>query len=180
MQDRQKPDRYGHVLTTVSNEQKEPVSVAEARASSDRLQWEKAMESEMKSLHLNGVWELAGPHLNRKIVGSKWVFKRKIDCNGSMERYMARLVAQGCIQKFGLDYEETFSPVVRFESVRCLLALGAQYKLHLHQMDVSTAFLHGKLSEEVHMRQPEGFMENGQKNLVCHLKRIIYGLKQSP
>ena len=71
MQDRQKPDRYGHVLT---NEQREPVSVAEARASPDGLQWEKAMESEMKSLHLNGVWELVEPPLNRKIVGSKWVF----------------------------------------------------------------------------------------------------------
>jgi len=71
MQERQKPDRYGHVLTTVSDEQKDPVSVAEARASPDGLQWEKAMESEMKSLHLNGVWELVEPPSNRKIVGSK-------------------------------------------------------------------------------------------------------------
>ena len=138
------------------------------------------MESEMKSLHLNGVLELVEPPLNRKIVGSKWIFKRKVDANGSLERYKARLVAQGCTQKFGLDYEEIFSPVVRFEFVRCLLALGAQHKLHLHQMDVSTAFLHGELSEEVYMRQPEGFVESGQENLVCRLKRSIYGLKQSP
>jgi len=90
-----------------------------------------------------------------------------------METWNARLVAQGCTQKFGLDYEETLSLVVRFESVRCLLALGARYKLRLHQMhmDVSTAFLHGELSEEVYMRQPEGFVKNGQENLVCHLKR---------
>ena len=71
---------------------------------------------------------------------------------------------QGCMQRFGLDYEENFSPVVQFESVRCLLALGAHYKLHLHQMDVSTAFLHGELNEEVYMRQPEEFVKNGQAN----------------
>ena len=87
---------------------------------------------------------------------------------------------QGCTQKFGVDYEETFSPVVRFESIRCLLALGAQHKLKLHQMDVSTAFLHGKLTEEIFMRQPEGFAEPGKEHLVCRLKRSIYGLKQSP
>lgn len=97
-----------------------------------------------------------------------------------MNLYKARLVAQGCSQQFGLDYEETFSPVVRFESLRGVLALGAHYKLQLHQMDVSTAFLHGELSEEVYMKQPEGFIKPGEKNLVCRLKRSIYGLKQSP
>ena len=121
------------------------------------------MESKMKSLHLNGVWELVEPLLNRKIVGSKWVFKRKIDSNGNVEQYKDRLVIQGCTQKFGLDYEETFSPVVRFESVRCLLALGAQYKLHLHQVDVFTAFLHGELSEEVYMR----FREEYPRKILC-------------
>ena len=89
-----------------------------------------------------------------------------------MERYKARLVAQGCTQKFGL--EETFSLVVRFESIRFLLAVGAQYKLQLHQMDVSTTFLHGELTEEVYMRQPEGFIESGKEHLVCHLQRSIY------
>ena len=96
----------------------------------------------MKSLLSNKVWELVKPPPNRKIVGSKWVFKLKIDTNGIVERYEARLLAQGCTQKFGLDYEETFRPVVRFESIRFLLAMGAQHKLQLHQMDVSTAFLH--------------------------------------
>ena len=79
-----------------------------------------------------------------------------------------------------LDYEETFSPVVRFESIRSIVALGAQHKLQLHQMDVSTAFLHGELTEEVYMKQPEGFIEPGKEHLVCCLKRSIYGLKQSP
>ena len=81
---------------------------------------------------------------------------------------------------FGLDYEETFSHVVRFESVRFLLAIGALHQLQLHQMDVSTAFLHGELMDEVYMRQPEGFIKPEKEHLVCHLKRSIYGLKQSP
>ena len=105
------------------------------------------------------------------------IFKRKLDADGTVERYKARLVAQGCTQMFGLDYEETFSPVIRFESVRFLLAIGALHQLQLHQMDVSTAFLHGELTDEVYMRQPEGFIEPGKEHLVCHLKRR---LKQSP
>ena len=112
----------------------------------------------------------APPPLNRKIVGSKWIFKQKRDAEGTVTQYKAQLVAQGCSQIFGLDYEETFSPVVRFESVRSMVALGAHYKLQLHQMDVSTAFLHGELSEEVYMKQPEGFIESGQEHLVCRLK----------
>ena len=119
MRDKQKPHRYGHVVATVSNEQRDPVSVAEVKSSPDKLKWEKAMEIEMKSLQLNGVWELVEPPLNRKIIGSKWIFKWKVDADGILECYKARLVAQGCTQKFGLDYEETFSPVVRFESIRC-------------------------------------------------------------
>ena len=178
--DKQKPHRYGHVVAAVSDEQQDPVSVTEVESSPDKLKWEKAMETEMKSLQSNGVWELVEPPPNRKIIGSKWIFKRKVDADGILERYKARLVAQGCTQKFGLDYEETFSPVVRFESIRCLLAMGTQHKLYLHQMDVSTAFLHGELSEEVYMKQPEGFVEPGKEKLVCRLKRSIYGLKQSP
>ena len=124
----------------------------------------------MKSLLSNKAWELVKPPPNWKIVGSKWVFKWKIDANGIVEHYKARLVAQGCTQKFGLDYEETFSPVVWFESIRFLLAVGAQHKLQLHQMDVSTAFLHGELTEEVYLWQPEGFIESEKEYLVCHLQ----------
>lgn len=130
------------------------------------------MEKEMQSLHQNKVWELVEHPVGRKLIGSKWVFKRKVDANGDVERFKARLVAQGFNQKY--DYEETFSPVVRFESIRSVIALGAQHNLHLHQMDVSTAFLNGELTEEVNI------IEKGKEHLVCRLNRSIYGLKQSP
>ena len=97
-----------------------------------------------------------------------------------MERYKARIVAHGYAQMPGLDYEETFSPVVRFESVRTVLALAAHRKMKLQQMDVKTAFLNGELTDEVYMSQPKGFAKEGQEDCVCQLKRSIYGLKQSP
>ena len=108
------------------------------------------------------------------------MFKEKIGADGTTERYKARLVAQGFSQKRGLDYDETFSPVVRTESVRSMLALAAKDNLLLHQMDVTTAFLNGTLEEEVYMKQPEGFATKGKEHLVCKLKKSIYGLKQSP
>ena len=97
-----------------------------------------------------------------------------------MERYKARLVAQGFSQKYGQDYDETFSPVVRFESLRMIIALSVQRCLKVHQMDVTTAFLNGELNDEVYMKQPEGYVVKGKENLVCKLKKSIYGLKQSP
>ena len=106
--------------------------------------------------------------------------KRNIGANGTVERYKARLVAQGHTQKYGTDYDETFCSVARQESLRVLLALSVQYKLKLHQVDVVTAFLNGNLEEEVYMAQPEGFVSPGQEHLVCKLKKSIYGLKQSP
>ena len=106
--------------------------------------------------------------------------KMKTGADGNVERYKARLVAQGYTQKYGTDYDETFCPVVRQESLRVLLALSVQHKLKLHQVDVTTAFLNGNLEEEVYMAQPEGFVSKGNEHLVCKLKKSIYGLKQSP
>ena len=96
------------------------------------------------------------------------------------ERYKARLVARGFDQKFGLDYDETFCPVVRMESLRTLVVLSSQRGLELHQVDVHTAFLNGTLQEEVYMKQPTGYERKGEEHLVCRLKKSIYGLKQSP
>ena len=138
------------------------------------------MEKEMESLASNDVWDLVKLPESRKAVGSKWVFKLKTGADGSVQRHKARLIAQGFSQKFGFDYDETFSPVIRFESIRMMIALAVQNGLKLHQMDVTTVFLNGELKEEMCMKQPEGFITKGQEHLVCKLKRSIYGLKQSP
>ena len=129
-----------------------------------------AMEQEMKSLKENEVWELVELPKDRKTVGCRWVYKLKSGPDGSIDRYKARLVAQGFSQKYGTDYDETFCPVVRLESLCTMIALAVQHGLKLHQVDVTTAFLNGKLEEEVYMRQPEGFVAKGQERLVCKLK----------
>ena len=102
------------------------------------------------------------------------------DAEGKVERYKARLVAQGFAQRHGQDYDETFCPVVRFESVRTVIALAAKYGLKLHQMDITTAFLNGDLKESIYMKQPEGYAVKGKEKLVCKLKESLYGLKQPP
>ena len=123
----------------------------EALASPDKAKWQNAMSMEIESLHVNDVWDLVELPKDWKAVGSKWVFKFKVDAEGSVERHKARLVAQGFSQKFGVDYEQRFCPVVRFESFWTMIALAVQNGLKLHQMDVTTAFLNGELEEEVYM-----------------------------
>lgn len=137
------------------------------------------MKAEMKSLQENAVWDMVLLPPGRKVVRSKWVFKRKTGADGSFERYKSRLVAQGYTQKFGTDNDETFCPVVRQGSLRILIAQSVQNGLKLHQVVVTTAFLNSTLEEEVFMRQPEGFETKGKELLVCKLKKSIYGLKQS-
>ncbi len=99
--------------------------------------------------------------------------------DGAVDRCKARLVAQGYSQEKGLNNDETFSPVIRSESVRSVIALASKNGLKLHQMDVTAAFLTGELKEDVFMEQPEGFAVKGQEHLVCKLKKSLYGLKQS-
>ena len=108
------------------------------------------------------------------------MFKLKHDENGEAARYKCRLVAQGYTQAQGINYRETFAPVARFGSIRTLLTTAAQREMHVHQMDVHTAFLNGKLDEDIYMCQPEGFVVKGQEDIVCHLHRSLYRLKQSP
>ena len=112
----------------------------------------------------------------RKLVSSKWVFKLKELLNGKT-KYKARLVARGFSQKEGIDYTETFAPVVKYKSVRLVLAIACERNMHIHQMDVCTAFLHGKLEEEIYMTPPEGIDSGGK---VWKLEKTLYGLKQAP
>ena len=158
----------------------EPLSLKEAMESPNAKDWQEAADLEYESLLENETWDLVDLPRDRKAVGSRWVFKVKHHSDGRVERYKCRLVAKGYSQLYGADYDETFSPVVRFSSIRTLLSFAVQNNLHVHQMDVVTAFLNGHLEEEIYMEQPEGYVKPGQEHLVCKLKRSIYGLKQSP
>ena len=177
---RKQPDFYGKEMSNVSEVAHSPTSYQEATEGPNKKHWEAAMKTEMMSLKENDVWDLVKLPADKKTVGSKWVYKVKTGEDGSVQRYKARLVAQGFTQKYGADFDETFCPVVRQESLRLLMALSVQHGLVLHQVDVTTAFLNGTIDEEVYMQQPQGFVCQGKEELVCKLKKSIYGLKQSP
>uniref|UniRef100_A0A5B6ZV70 Integrase catalytic domain-containing protein n=1 Tax=Davidia involucrata TaxID=16924 RepID=A0A5B6ZV70_DAVIN len=140
--------------------------------------WRKAMEEEMHALNLNHTWDLVQPPDGAQIVGCRWVFTVKQNPDGTIDRLKARLVAKGFTQTYGIDYTETFSPVAKLNSVRIIISLAANLDWPLHQLDVKNAFLHGDLAETVYMAQPPGFESKGE--CVCHLRKSIYGLKQSP
>lgn len=133
----------------------DPETVREAMSGEQRKEWQEAMLSEYDSLIKNNTWTLMNLPNNRKLVNSKWVFKTKTTADGQVLRYKARLVAKGCSQKYGLDYFETFSPVVRYTSIRYLMALAARFNLDIDQMDATTAFLQGEIDEEIYTKQPE-------------------------
>ena len=127
----------------------------------------------------NETWTLVPRPQNTNVVGNRWVFKVKHKADGSIDRFKARLVAQGFTQTQGVDYGEVFSPVARLAAIRSLLALANAHNWEIHQMDVNTAFLNGKLDYEVYMEQPEGFVDPDKPDYVCKLSKSLYGLKQS-
>ena len=141
--------------------------------------WKQAAQSEYESLMENQTWTLVLPE-GRTPISCKWIFRVKRDVDGNISKWKGRLVARGFTQERGIDYQETFSPVVRFTNVRLLLIYGLQNQMLIHQMDVTTAFLNGLLDEEIYMNQPEGFVQKGKEKLVCKLQRSLYGLKQAP
>ncbi|KAM1079132.1 hypothetical protein ACFX2B_013731 [Malus domestica] len=142
--------------------------------------WFQAMKEEISALHTQGTWSLVPLPANKNLVGCKWIFKLKRHSDGSIARHKARLVAKGFSQEPGLDYSETFSPVVKPTTVRIVLALAAQFNWSLRQLDVKNAFLHGILQDEVYMDQPPGFEDPQNPTLVCQLHKSLYGLKQAP
>ena len=119
------------------------------------------------------------PPEDKNIIGNRWVFKVKRKSDGSIDRFKARLVAKGFSQEQGIDYQEVFAPVVRYDAIRSLLALANHQDLEIHQMDIKTAFLQGELDTEVYMAQPNGFIDEDKPDHVCKLQRSIYGLKQA-
>ncbi|KAJ9542250.1 hypothetical protein OSB04_028756 [Centaurea solstitialis] len=177
---RQEPDRYlGFLVSQDSGDLNEPTSYGEAVSGSESEQWQEAMKAEMQSMYDNQVWELTDLPQHCRAVGRKWVFKKKTDMDGNVHTFKARLVAKGFTQTHGIDYDETFSPVAMLKSIRILMAISVYFNYEIWQMDVKTAFLNGKLTEDVYMEQPEGFVDPKNPNKVCKLLKSIYGLKQA-
>jgi hypothetical protein len=136
------------------------------------------MNDEIESLRKHNVWTLKKNERKENDPSGRWVFKTKLYSNGEISRFKARFVARGYSQIEGIDFFETFSPVVWSESVRILILLASTEDWDIEQFDLKTAFLYGPLTEEVYMTQPEGFHDGSTK--VCRLRKGLYGLKQSP
>jgi hypothetical protein len=137
------------------------------------------MNEEYRYLMTNDTWDIVPLPKGRKLVRCKWVYRSKYASNGSVERHKARLVAKGFSQVEGIDYNETFSPVAKMNSIRLALSLAASHKWEVHQMDVKSAFLHGDLQEEFYMEQPPSYVHN-DSSLVCRLKKSLYGQLGTP
>jgi hypothetical protein len=155
----------------------EPTSYTNA---SKHSHWCTAMDEEFQVLQKQGTWSLVPLPATKNVVGCKWVYKLKHNSDGSIARYKARLVAKGFHQQQGIDFDETFSPVIKPPTVRLILSLAVSLQWHLRQLDVKNAFLHSTLKEEVYMTQPQGYIDPTHPNLVCKLHKSIYGLKQAP
>lgn len=158
-----------------------PLSFDEAIASDDKLHWTAAINDEIKSLNANGTFTpilLSTLPRGTNVMSSKWVFKIKRDGNNKIEKYKARLVARGFTQKEGVDYNETFAPVVKYKSLRIILCLCCSLDYEITQMDVITAFLNGTLEEDVYMKVPQGYSYGN--DMVVKLNKSLYGTKQAP
>ena len=143
-------------------------------------EWKAATLEEINALEKNETWEITSLPPGKCPVGCKWIFSVKHKADGSIERFKARLVAKGYTQSYGIDYEETFAPVAKLNTIRVILSLAANLDLPLHQLDIKNAFLNADLEEEVYMEIPPGFGTKETVNKVCKLRKALYGLKQSP
>lgn len=179
------PKRY-HMLTDLYEQTDELLLIENSdepssyREACKKIEWVNAMKTEFVSIEKNKTWNLVELPKGRKAIGLKWVFKVKKDPSGRIVKHKARLVARGYVQKPGIDYEDVFAPVARLETVRIILALAGSNDWLVHHLDVKSAFLNGKLDEEVYVLQPEGFEKRGQMNRVYKLTKALYGLKQAP
>jgi histone deacetylase 1/2 len=164
--------RYG--CLTASGELQ---SLDEALNSRD---WKLAMDAEYNALIDNKTWHLVPPKRGINVIDCKWVYKVKRKSDGSLDRYKARLVAKGFRQRYGIDYEDTFSPVVKPATIRTILFVAVSRGWSLRQLDVQNAFLHGYLEEDVYMKQPPGYEDKSKSEYICKLDKALYGLKQAP
>jgi transposase InsO family protein len=169
------------LTTTTSDDlERNPRSYKEAMRGRNGKVWRGKCEEEMSQQHKMGTYKLVPrPKQRVNVVDNKWVFQSKYDAEGVLVKRKARLVAKGYSQRSGVDYFETYSPVVRYPSLRGLFSLAAQHDWEIHHMDVKAAYLNGDLQETVYMRQPEGFVVQGKEDWICRLEKGLYGLKQS-
>jgi hypothetical protein len=173
-------DEVAMVAMMADIEGLEPRDIREARKRPDWPKWEEAMLDELNRLKVAGTWEAVEKPRGANVVGSKWVYRIKKDSGGNIDKYRTRLVAQGFSQVPGIDYDDTFAPVVKSSSIRVILAFAARHSWPAHQMDVKSTYLNGKLddSETIYLRQPPGYAIPGSEHLVLKLKKALYGLKQ--
>ena len=170
-----------HAYRTMRTYDTEPNSYGEAVTGPNAKEWKLAIAEELASLAENESWLLTELPEGRSTVKCRWVFREKRGAEGEVIRYKARLVAKGFTQQYGIDYLETYAPVVKLTSLRIILVLAAFYNFEIHQGDIKSAYLLGKLDEEIYMEVPEGIeiQETGKRRMVCRLLRGLYGLKQS-
>ena len=155
----------------------EPKKISEAMKEEN---WVIFMQEELVEFKRSKVWKLVPHPEGRRIIGTRWVFRNKLDDSGAVSRNKARLVAQGYNQQEGIDYDETFAPVARLEAIRLLVAFASHQGFTLYQMDVKTTFLNGTIEEEVYVKQPPGFEDATHPEYVYRLDKALYGLKQAP
>jgi hypothetical protein len=142
--------------------------------------WRDAMQEEFTALQANQTWDLVPPPSGVNIVTGKWIFRHKLNPDGTLDRYKARWVLRGFTQCPGLDFGETFSPVVKTSTIHIVFSLAVSHNWVVHQLDVKNAFLHGTLEETVYYAQPSRFIDSSKPDHVCRLNKSLYGLKQAP
>jgi hypothetical protein len=175
----QKPKTYtdGTIRYGLLTSSDEPSSEHEALGD-DR--WKNAMDKEVDALQKNNMWHLVPRRPGTNVIEYKWVHKVKRKADGSIDWYKARLVAKGFKQRYEIDYEDTFSPVVKAATIRLVLSLAMKQGWSLRELDVQNTFLHGVLQEEVYTKQPPEYESKKSPDYVCRLDKAIYGLKQPP
>jgi len=172
--------RFSPSAYTATTSQTSPTEPSSFTIANKSPEWRHAMTEEFIALTKNNTWSLVPPVNNANVIDCKWVYKLKKDSEGKITRYKARLVAKGFRQQPGIDYQETFSPVIKATTIRVLLSLAVTNHWSLRQLDVQNAFLHGNLTETVYIRQPQGFVDPTKPNHICRLHKALYGLKQAP
>ncbi|CAL9245770.1 unnamed protein product [Arabidopsis halleri] len=173
-----KPNKKYSLAVTLANSDLEPRTVTQALKDE---RWRNSMSDEFNAQVENHTWDLIPPPpASVNIIGCKWIFRTKFNSDGSINRFKSRLVAKGYTQQQGLDYSETFSPVIKSTTIRLVLGIAVNRDWPIRQLDVNNAFLQGTLTEDVYMSQPPGYVDKDRPDYVCHLKKALYGLKQAP